>query len=340
MLDWNDLYYFTAVVQYRGFAAASRGMKVSKSSLSRRVSRLEAQLGGRLIDRTTRRFAVTDLGREFLGHCQAMVAEVEAALEVSATRHAEPRGLVRATCPIASASQIMARILPRFLAEFPRVRIQLVATNRAVDLVEEKVDVAIRVRYRTEPSTSLIVRPLGHARLILVAAPGLDGGFGPLATAADLARWPTIAHLEKPIDAVWTLTGPAGEAFTLEHRPRLCSGDFAVLRSAVHSGFGVALLPEFQCLNDLRDGRLVRVLPGWHGGQSVIQVVHAASRGRIPAVRALADFLFENVPPLLEFGPTTTAESAIQGPVANHEPGDDPSPGGNLDDAGEDQPGG
>ncbi|WP_230370116.1 LysR family transcriptional regulator [Paludibacterium denitrificans] len=175
MPDLNDLLYFAKVVEHGGFMAASRVLGIPKSRLSRRVAELEERLGVRLLQRTTRRLALTDVGNSYYAHCQAMLAEAEAAEDAIARITAEPRGLVRVSCPELLANTLLSPILPRFMAAHPQVRIWLEATNRRVDLIEEGIDVAIRVRHVIDDSANLVVRQLGISRVILVASPTLLG---------------------------------------------------------------------------------------------------------------------------------------------------------------------
>ncbi|HET7125532.1 MAG TPA: LysR family transcriptional regulator, partial [Lysobacter sp.] len=137
MNDLNDLYYFAAVVDHGGFAAAERALGIPKSRLSRRISALESELGVRLLQRSTRRFAVTDVGTSVHRHAQSMLAEAQAAREAVDRLSAEPRGVVRVSVPVGLAQEQMPRILPEFLARDPQVRVQMHVSNRRVDVINE-----------------------------------------------------------------------------------------------------------------------------------------------------------------------------------------------------------
>jgi len=333
--DLNDLLYFAAVVTHGGFAPAGRALRVPKSKLSRRVAGLEARLGVRLLERSTRRFRVTEVGRAFHRHCESILAEVEAAEGAVARVRAEPAGLVRLSCPIAMAGGSLAAVLPAFLAAHPQVRVQVLATDRRIDLIEERVDLALRVRTSLEGDAQLIRRILGTSRARLVAAPRLLAECGAPAAPAELVDWPTLAHgpeVEAGEEAVaaWTLTrvapgrgspgeggkrrggkGQGGEGqgrdsaplgARLALRPRLTSGDFGLLLQAACAGLGVALLPEDICAPALADGRLLPVLPDWHAGEATCHLVFTARRGLLPAVRALVDHLVATLPAALARG--------------------------------------
>src|SRR2546427_460498 len=154
MHDLNDLYYFAMVVDHGGFAAAERALGIPKSRLSRRISQLETDLGVRLLQRSTRRFAVTDVGTSVHRHAQTMLAEAQAAREVVDRLSAEPRGVVRASVPVSLAQMQLPKLLPKFLEQYPKVRLQLNISNRRVDIINEGYDVALRVRSRLDDDRS------------------------------------------------------------------------------------------------------------------------------------------------------------------------------------------
>ncbi len=306
MRDLNDLAFFAAVVRHRGFAAAARALDVPKSTLSRRVARLEDQLGVRLLERSTRRFRVTEVGQEYFRHCEALVAEAEAADDVAARGQSEPQGLVRIGCPIGFA-QPLALALPDFMRAHPKVRVQVLSSNRPVDLIGERVDIAIRVRRRLDADPTLTMRVLGHGRSMLVASPAFIARHGLPETPADLAGLPTIAHHEDPGEVTWRLHGPDGSEHPMHHQPCLSSGDFPVLLQGVLEGFGIAELPEQIVREPLAQGRLVQILPGWHTGEGTLHLVFTSRRGMLPAVRATLDFLARLLTPKVAAEPADGA---------------------------------
>jgi len=170
--DLNDLYLYAAVVRHGGFAPAARALGAPKSKLSKRVARLEERLGVRLIERSTRKFRVTDTGQAFFQQVEAGLADLEAAEAVAAQAQAEPKGLVRVSCPPGLTQNMMAAVLPGFLTAHPQVTVQLLVIGRRVDVIEEPVDVALRVRERLDSDPNLTMRTLGASRLVLAASPG------------------------------------------------------------------------------------------------------------------------------------------------------------------------
>jgi DNA-binding transcriptional LysR family regulator len=175
------------------------------------------------------------------------------------------------------------------------VKLRLIATNRRVDLIEERIDVAIRVRTKLDDDASLIMRNLRQSYRILACAPSLIERLGPIDNLDDLARVPTLTMSESVDHDRWDLVGPSAEARSVAHEPRLASGDLAMLRDAAIEGLGVALLPDHICAPALRSGHLVRILPGWSAPVGIIHLVFTARRGLPPVVRALIDHLVRNI---------------------------------------------
>src|SRR5713226_8094611 len=259
--DFNDLQFFAAVVVHRGFSAAARALGLPKSRVSRRVALLEERLGVRLLDRTTRGLGLTQVGQQVFEHARAAVIEVEAAEEAALRMQAEPRGLVRLSCPLGLQGAIAAS-MAGFLAAHPLLRLQCIVTNRRVDLIQEGVDVAIRVRERLDTDADLQVKRIGVSRRILVASPKLLATAGVPKSPADLANFPVL-HQEEQGGGTWHLTAENGETTSVLVEPRLASGSFDILMSAGCQGAGIALLPARYCQDALATGELVRVLPEW-----------------------------------------------------------------------------
>jgi len=295
----DDLYYYAMVVKHGGFAAAGRELGAPKSRLSRHVNRLEERLGVRLLQRSTRRFVVTDTGENLYRHCQAMLAEAESAFEVVEQAQSEPRGLLRVACPIALASTQLAPLIPRFLRRYPKVRLDLHVDNRRIDVLAERFDAALRVR--TEPSgeDGLVMRRFAELCELLVASPDYLEQTGQPAHPDDLRRLSTLSFAPGETQH-WTLNGPNGQQVDIEHAPRLLSHNFPVLRQAALDDLGIALLPASVIEADLASGRLVHVLPDWRLPQGVLHVVFPSRRGLLPAVRAFIDFLVDELPPMLQ----------------------------------------
>ncbi|HEV2363200.1 MAG TPA: LysR family transcriptional regulator [Caulobacteraceae bacterium] len=292
--DLNDLAFFAAVAGEGGFSAGARALGVPKSRLSRRVAALEQRLGVRLIERTSRRFAITEVGQDVLGHARAALAEAEAIADAAARLKSEPQGLVRVSCP-QGADRLLAARLPEFLARYPRLRVQLIVSNRRVDLIGEGVDVAVRVREKLDSDADLQVKIIGQSGWLLVASPAFLDARGRPQHPAALEQLPTLSYTEKPGLDRWTLVDDAGASAVVVHEPRLSASAFTILREAAIDGLGVAFLPEYVCRQPLDDGRLERVLNSWAGTPGIIHLVFTSRRGLLPGVRAVIDFAAETL---------------------------------------------
>ena len=300
MNDLNDLYYFAMVVEHSGFAAAERALGIPKSRLSRRISQLETDMGARLLQRSTRRFAVTDVGQSVYRHAQSMLAEASAAREVVDRLSAEPRGLVRVSVPVGIAQELMPKLLPDFLARYPLVRVQMHVNNRRVDVINEGFDVAIRVRAKLDDDGSLVMRSFGQIQELLVASPKYLDRAGRPRDPEELTSHTTLSMSEDEARQRWELQGEGGEVRKIDLKPRIAGFDFPMLMALAKQGMGVTLLPETICADAVRNRELEVVLPAWRLPMGICHAVFASRRGLLPAVRMFIDYLAENLPPLLE----------------------------------------
>lgn len=291
MQDLNDLSYFAQVVDHGGFAPAGRALGMPKSKLSRRIALLEERLGVRLIQRSTRHFSVTEMGRTYYAHCKAMLVEAEAADEAIAITRAEPRGVVRMACPVALLDALVGDMLAEFLVQCPRVEIHLDATNRRVDLIGERIDLALRVRPPPLEDADLVLRVLAERSQCLVASPRLLEQYGAPQVPADLAALPSLDLGLPQNEHVWHLYGPDGAEVSLPHRPRLITRGMSALRAAALAGVGVVQLPTMMVAEPFARGALVTVLPQWRPRREIVHAVFPSRRGLLPSVRALVDFL-------------------------------------------------
>lgn len=293
MPDLNDMVLFAEVVQHGGFAAAGRQLGLPKSRLSRRIARLEEQVGVQLMQRSTRRLSLTPAGELFLRHCVELRQAGEAAFEAVAQQQNEPRGTVRLSCPVTLAQSNLGPLLPDFLARYPAVRVEMRVLNRPVDPVDDGVDIALRVRAQIEDSTSLVAKVFSRSSGVLVATPALMSRHGPIREPAELARFDTVSMSVADGRAQWLLVGPDGQQHLHHHHPRYFADDLLVLLDAARAGAGATLLPDYLCRDDLRAGRLVEVLPGWGPPPGIVHAVFPPRRALVPAVRRLLDFLGE-----------------------------------------------
>ena len=299
MRDLNDLGFYAAVVTHGGFSAASRALGLPKSRISRRVAALESQLGVRLVERSTRRFKVTEVGQDVYRHARAALTEAEAIEDVVARLKAEPQGLVRISCPMDS-DRLIGAALPGFLARHPKLRVQVIVSNRRVDLIEESVDVAVRVRDRLDTDADLQVRVISRAASLMAASPAFVAEHGQPATPQDIPGFATLSHTDRPGLDRWTLLNGEEEELEIAHEPRLSASSFPILREAAIADLGIGLLPEYVCRDGFETGRLVRILPDWAARQGILHLVFTSRRGQLPGVRAVIDLLAEVLSPRSE----------------------------------------
>jgi DNA-binding transcriptional LysR family regulator len=282
MQDLNDLYYFARVVEHGGFAPAGRALGVPKSKLSRRVALHEERLESRLLQRSTRHFGMTEVGEVYYRHCVAMVAEAEAAQEAIDNTSAEPRGTIRVTCPISLMFSSVAPMISRYLAAYPQVRVQLSATNRRVDVIEEGVDVALRVRFPPIEDEGLVMKRLAESRQLLVGSPALLDRLDRLGrpgTPAELRRLPGLDLLRSPPKHAWEFPDAAGHLVSVAFEPRYATDDMYALRQAAEDGVGIAQLAEYLVMDQIASGALEIILPDWTLPSGIVHAVFPSRRG-------------------------------------------------------------
>lgn len=289
MQDLNDLFYFAKVVEAGGFTAAGRLLGIPKSRLSRRIAELEHRLGARLLQRSTRKLALTDIGERYLRHCQAMLLEAEQAEETVANLTSEPRGRVRFSTP--PGVTLLPDLISEFLKRYPRVQLEVLQTSRRVDLLNEAVDVALRVRNVDDEEPSLITRRLLPARAHIVAHPELISGLN-LEQPEDLQQLPALGSIraDRRIHLRFC-HATTQEVREIALEARLAVDDFPMRKAAALAGIGITLLPTTHCHEELADGRLVALLPQWTVPQGHIQLAYTHRRGMSPAVRAWIELL-------------------------------------------------
>lgn len=288
---------FAKVAEAKSFSAAAQRLGISKSAVSKQVAALERTLKARLINRTTRRLSLTEVGAAFYEHCARMLAEAEAA-ELAVTRlHAEPRGVLRVTAPAAFGHLHIAPAIPDFIARHADVAVQIVMNDRTVDLAEEGFDVAIRMT--REHATNVVARRLAPVRWAVCAAPAYLERRGTPHAPADLARHNCLFYSFLETSTEWRFTSDTGDTSVR------VAGNFTVnnseaLREAVLRGLGVALLPTFTVGADLRGKRLQQVLGEYraHGTFGTeVYAVYLPTRYLSPKVRAFVDFFVERFSP-------------------------------------------
>lgn len=293
-MDLNDLRMFGAVVAEGSFTAAARRLGVPKSRVSRHVAELESQLGLRLLQRSTRKLSVTAIGAELQRHATALLEEAAAAEAAMQRARSEPSGLLRVSCPVLLSQQTLAPLLATFGRRYPKVTLQLLVTNRRVDVIEERIDVALRVRSANLEEPGLVARYFGSSVMIVVAAPQFATRCRKLTEPAEFARMPTLVNSSGDAPYHWILERD-GQRHEIPLQPRLVCDDMQTLKQAALDGLGAVILPTLLCEAELADGRLQQLLPDWNVPLGRMHAAYPTRRGMLPAVRALLDFLGEHL---------------------------------------------
>lgn len=298
-VDLNEIVVFTRVVQAGSFVAASAKLGVPKSTVSRKVADLEKRLNARLLQRTTRKLSLTDVGRTYFEQCARIVGEIEDAERMVTSAQNTPRGPLRITAGPNAA--FLGPIVSDYLKKYPEVRVELVTTTRAVDLVEERFDLGIRAGKLAD--SSLVARPLGRVGWFLVATAAYLKKHGRPRAPQDLSKHDYL-HFGAGLDGVGPRLEKDGETIQLSLSPKMTASDMEVLHNVTLAGLGIALLPAFLSVLDLRAKRLERVLPHWSAPSVPIHVVYPSTRHLSPKVKTFLDHLQSRMtPPPWELGP-------------------------------------
>ena len=288
-MDRNELVIFVRVVQAGSIRAAAEQLGMPKSTVSRKLIELEERLEARLIQRTTRKLGLTDIGRIYYDHGARIVTDIESAERAVRSQHETPRGLLRVTAPLNIA--FLGPIISTYLARYPEVRLELSANARVVDLIEEGFDVAVRVGVPND--RSLVARRLGVQQIITVAPPALVASRR-LETVGDLLGLPAVnfvspnSNRQRP----WTFSSGRRQLEWVPPQPVLLDDGDGVVAAAA-SGLGITQAPTYLCSDALARGQLVEVLPALRPAAEPLFAVFPSRRDVPARVRAFVDFLVE-----------------------------------------------
>lgn len=283
---------FVRVVEAGSFVRAAEQMGLSTTATSRQIADLEAYLGGRLLNRTTRSLSLTDAGRAYYQRCLLLLDELDEAEAQVRQQSAAASGLLRLTAPMSFGAERLAGLLAGFRMRHPQVDIEVSLSDRLVDLVEEGFDLALRITAQLDPS--LIARRLCAVKIVCCAAPAYLARAGTPHTLQDLTRHDCLIYTNSPRSNEWFFTGPNGvERIALKGGWRANNGN--ILRVAALEGEGIICQPTFLVGEDLRCKRLVQVLPDYRLPDLAMYVVYPSRRHLSAKVRALVDYLQERL---------------------------------------------
>jgi len=293
MRDLNDMAIFAEVIQAGGFTAAADKLDLPKSNISRRISRLESRLGVRLLERTTRRLRLTEIGEVYFQHCRRILEEADFA-ELSINQLVEiPRGLLRVSTSVTVGQQLLAPVMAEFLDQNPEVQLQLTLDNRFVDLIEGGFDVSIRVGKLSD--SRLVARLLGTAHLLLYASKEYLARKGEPRHPSelhghDILVMRTHSNMDQLyLNPVAAKGNEGEERFAI--KPRAFINDFKTIHRLVADGVGIAILPSYQCTQDEACGSLVQVLSQWSSQPVQFHAIYPSLSGVTPKLRAFIDFI-------------------------------------------------
>ena len=295
MLNLNDVFYFVQVVNHGGFTAAGRVLHVAKSTLSARVQQLESDLNVRLLNRSTRKFGLTDVGSEFYAQAQVLLHEAELTENIARRRLSEPAGIIRISTSVTVAQFALRDILPGFMRRFPGITVVQHASDIMADLIDTGYDLAIRGHSSPLPDSSLVQRRLSAVSWRVYAAPDYLERRGEPLLPQDLSSHDTLIF-GRETQQHWQLHHGDEAALAVPVQARFASNDMVALKHAACAGLGLVALPEYVCREEERSGRLRRVLPPWRAADSHLYAVFPFRQGLLPSVRALLDCLAEEMP--------------------------------------------
>jgi DNA-binding transcriptional LysR family regulator len=297
MADLNSLAIFAKVVEAKGFSEAARRLNIPLSTVSRRVAELEDQLGVRLLERSTRHLRLTDVGADVLDHAQRSAELSEAVDTLVSTQSSTVAGVLRLSAPPSISDTLLAPLLGAFQASYPNIRVQVLVTDRFVDLIAEGIDLVFRLGVPGD--SSLVGRKILTYRHQLVASPAYLERVNAPKSPRDLLDHRLLAFWHWRPGSHWTFWHKNGKGQeTLSFEPHLSMNDYAGLAAALLAGVGIGDLPPVVQPQLIRDGRLVEVMPEWHLPTFDLSVVHLSNRHISRPVRLFKEFAVQVAPTL------------------------------------------
>lgn len=292
-VDLNDYLYFVHVVEKGGFTRASESLGIPKSRLSRHIAQLEARLDTILIQRTTRQWNLTELGKVFYQRACTVVHQAELAEAELNRKKNLLHGNVTLSCSIGVAQFALKELVTRFMVDNPQVSVMQQVTNRNIDLIASGVDMSIRGHRGSLPDSSLIQKPLAVVEWNLFTSPKYLACENPITLPTDITNHQTLSLGWQAPNDHWSLVHNTGRKEIIDITPRLKSEDMSTLKNAASEGLGIVALPAYTCREELASGQLVKVLPQWHAGRANLSLIMPQRSGFSAPVAALQQFLQE-----------------------------------------------
>jgi len=323
MDDLNGIRIFKRVVEAKSFTAAADRLGISQAQVSKEITRLERTLGARLLNRTTRRLSLTEVGNAFYAHCQRIETEINAAKAAVASLHADVNGIVRVSAPVAFGVRHIAPAVTPLIGQYPKLQIDLVLDDRPVDLLKEGFDIAIRLT--CSPHPSLVARRLAPIHWIACGAPSYFERCGMPMHPAELSRHHCLVYPHSTISSEWEFHKD-GQRTRVSVSGHFSANNGEALCRAAVDGLGIVMMPSFLTGEDLRQGRLMQVLPDYDVPVSDVYAVYLPNRYLLPKIRAFIDFFVERFRPApywdrwRDHGNPGVGAAATRGAVAGRSP--------------------
>ena len=293
-MDLNEIVVFAKVVETKSFTAAAQALGLPKSTVSRKVSQLEERLDARLLQRTTRKLSLTEIGRAYYERCQRIVADIAAAEQLVDDLQATPRGRLKVTAPVDLGAFRLGELTARFLTTNADIDVHLELTDRVIDLVDEGFDLAIR--FGPLPESTLIAKKLGSLQSVLCAAPEYLAKRKAPTNVEELEDLDKVLFTPSARTQSWTLTN-GDQTYELARPAKFSSNNIMAVHAAVLAGLGISVMTEFVVACDLHEGRLVRILPEWSGVPVDIHAVYPARQNLPPRLSLFLDHLARSMSP-------------------------------------------
>ncbi|TMP40587.1 LysR family transcriptional regulator [Pseudoalteromonas citrea] len=287
--DLNDMMVFLAVVEASSFTLAADRLGIPRANVSRKLSRLEAQLGITLLERSTRSQHLTEAGKQYLIHCKRIQEEIDLANNSVVELLNNYKGQLKVGASVAMGQQVLRPVLGQFMHKYPEINVQLNLVNRRVDFIEEGFDVVIRIGQLDD--STLIAKKLGSISRKLFASPSYLAQYGTPTAVEQLAEHQVLIMNPANNDTRLHLSLSNGQSFTLLNKPRLLVDDFALLKQSMLDGLGIAVLPEYMCTKEIKTGTLAQILPEWGMPEVDVYALYPRNRAKLPKVSAFLTFI-------------------------------------------------
>lgn len=284
----NGMHTFVEVVQSGSFTAAAEKMRLSRAQVSKSVMQLESHLGTRLLNRTTRRISLTEVGRIYFERCKAILKEIEEVESIAGDQATKPHGTLKLGVPTSFGMLHLNEAIPKFIKQYPEVQVELSLSDRFIDVVAEGFDLVIRIAELED--SSLIARKMAPCKRLFCASPEYLSQSGTPINPQELIHHQCLVYSNEARPEFWEIEGPEGPESIKVNGP-MCADNGDALKAAAVAGLGIALVPTFIVGPDLASGRLQQVLPDYCPPEISIYAVFPSHRYLSAKVRTFIDFL-------------------------------------------------